>query len=132
MKNTSPHSTHPTHPGIYLAVFLTFMLTGCKSAPPPTSEIAVTNATVSDAATAGAAQYAPEEMKSAREKLERANQAMTAKDYKLARRLSTEAQADAELARSKANSAKAQQAADALKDDIRVMREELDRENQNE
>ncbi|OIQ71678.1 hypothetical protein GALL_467010 [mine drainage metagenome] len=129
MQITSPRSTYPS---IYLSVFLAFMLTGCKSAPPPTAEVAVTKATVSDAATAGAAEYAPEEMKSAREKLDRANQAMAAKDYKLARQLSIEAQADAELARSKANSAKAQQAADALQDDIRVMREELDRKNRNE
>ncbi|ARU31286.1 hypothetical protein CAP31_06055 [Sulfuriferula sp. AH1] len=128
MKIISPR---PSHPGIYLAVFLAILLTGCKSAPPPTAEVAVTKATVSDAATAGAAEYAPEEMKSAREKLDRANQAMAAKDYKLAKQLSIEAQADAELARSKANSAKAQQAADALQDDIRVMREELDRNNRN-
>lgn len=125
-------SRHSTRPGIYLGVFLAFMLAGCKSAPPPTAEVAVTKATVSDAATAGAAEYAPEEMKSAREKLDRANQAMAAKHYKEAKQLATEAQADAELARSKANSAKAQQAADALKDDIRVMREELERKNQNE
>ena len=43
--------------------------------------------------------------------------------------LATQAQADAKLAQSKANSAKAQTAADALQDDIRVLREELNRAN---
>jgi hypothetical protein len=52
---------------------------------------------------------------------------MAAKDYRLANELATQAQADAKLAQGKANSAKAQLAANALQDDIRVLREELDR-----
>ena len=70
------------------------------------------------------------EMRSAREKLARANQAMAAKDYALASDLATQAQADARLAQGKSNSAKAQLAADALQDDIRVLREELIRARQ--
>jgi hypothetical protein len=66
-------------------------------------------------------------MSAAREKLMLANKAMQSKDYKLARDLAAQAQADAKLAQGKANSAKAQAAADALQDDIRVLREELDR-----
>jgi hypothetical protein len=54
---------------------------------------------------------------------------MNAKDYELAMDLTAQAQADAKLAQSKANSAKAQAAADALQDDIRVLREELERTN---
>jgi hypothetical protein len=41
--------------------------------------------------------------------------------------LAGQAQADAKLAQGKADSAKAQAAADALQDDIRVLREELNR-----
>jgi hypothetical protein len=52
---------------------------------------------------------------------------MLAKDYKLARDMANQAQADAKLAQGKADSAKAQAAADALQEDIRVMREELER-----
>jgi hypothetical protein len=66
-------------------------------------------------------------MNSARDKMMRANQALAAKDYATARDLATQAQADARLAQSKANSAKATAAADALQDNIRVLREELDR-----
>jgi hypothetical protein len=65
------------------------------------------------------------------EKMARANKAMADKDYKLADELATQAQADAKLAQGKANSAKAQTAADALQDDIRVLREELQRSNSN-
>jgi hypothetical protein len=94
---------------------------------PATADIAVSKAAVEDAAGAGGADYAPAEMKSAREKITLANRAMAAKDYKRASELANEAQADAKLAQGKANSAKAQQAAQALQDDIRFLREELDR-----
>jgi hypothetical protein len=97
---------------------------------PATAEVAVSKAAVDNAAGAGASEFAPVEMRSAREKLARANQAMAAKDYALASDLATQAQADARLAQGKSNSAKAQLAADALQDDIRVLREELIRARQ--
>ena len=75
----------------------------------------------------GVAEFAPLEMDSARTKMAAANKAMADKDYKLAATLATEAQADAKLAQGKANNAKAQAAADALQDNLRVLREELDR-----
>jgi len=104
---------------------------GCGSMKTPaTAEVAVSKAAVDNAAGAGASEFAPVEMRSAREKLARANQAMAAKDYALASDLATQAQADARLAQGKSNSAKAQLAADALQDDIRVLREELIRARQ--
>jgi len=66
-------------------------------------------------------------MSAARDKMLLANQAMAAKDYKLARELAAQAEVDAKLAQSKANSAKAQAASDALQEDIRVLRAELER-----
>ena len=85
---------------------------GCSSLKTPaTADVAVSQAAVENAASAGGAEFAPVEMLAAREKLALANKAMAAKDYKLAIDLS----------------AKAQTAADALQDDIRVLREELDR-----
>lgn len=101
---------------------------GCSSLKTPANvDVAVSRAAVENAASAGGAQFAPLEMNAAREKLVLANQALTAKDYKLAVDWASQAQADAKLAQGKANSAKAQAAADALQDDIRVLREELDR-----
>ena len=104
---------------------------GCSSLKAPaTADVAVSKAAVDSASGAGATEFAPLEMNSAREKMAAANKAMSKKDYKSAIDLANQAQADAKLAQSKANSAKAQTAADALQDDIRVLREELNRLNQ--
>jgi hypothetical protein len=106
------------------------VLAGCASQKTPaTADVAVSRAAVDSATSAGAAELAPAEMTSAREKMLRANQALAAKDYQAARDLANQAQADARLAQSKANSAKATAAADALQENIRVLREELDRAN---
>lgn len=104
-------------------------ITGCANPEktPATAEVAVSKAAVTDAAAAGGMQYSPLEMTAAREKMVQANKAMTDKDYKLARELASQAEADASLAQSKASSAKAKLAADALKEDVRILREELDR-----
>lgn len=114
-----------------LAVLLgatVFIAAGCNSLKTPTTaNVAVSKAAVDNAASAGGAQYAPIEMNAAREKMALANQAMAKKDYKLAADLSAQAQADAKLAQGKANSAKALAAANALDDDLRILREELDR-----
>jgi hypothetical protein len=98
-----------------------------KEKMPAAQELAVGQAAVGDATVSGAAQYAPYEMASAQDKLGRARQAMAEKNYGAARELSDQAQADAKLAQAKASSAKAQAAAQALQDNIRVMREELER-----
>ncbi len=104
------------------------LMLGCSSLKTPaTADVAVSKAAVDNAAGAGAAQFAPVEMLAARDKLALANKAMAAKDYKQARDMAAQAQADAKLAQGKANSAKAQAAADALQEDIRVLREELER-----
>lgn len=107
------------------------LLGGCASSlkTPATADVAVSRAAVENARSAGAAELAPEEMRMAREKMMRANQALAAKDYRLAQDLANQAQADAKLAQSKAGSAKATTASDALQEDIRVLREELDRVN---
>ena len=107
------------------AVFATF---GCSSMKTPaTADVAVSKAAVDNAAGAGGTEFAPVEMRSSREKLDRANKAMIDKDYELASDLANQAQADAKLAQAKASSAKAQAAAEALDEDIQVLRKELQR-----
>lgn len=104
------------------------LVMGCSSLETPaTADVAVSKAAVDNAAGAGGVQYAPVEMTAAHDKMVLANQAMVAKDYKLARELAAQAEVDAKLAQSKANSAKAQAASDALQEDIRVLRTELER-----
>lgn len=101
---------------------------GCSNLKTPaTADVAVSKAAVENAAGAGGTQFAPVEMGAAREKMALANKAMQNRDYKLARDLANQAQVDAKLAQSMANSAKAQAASDALQDDLRVLRDELDR-----
>jgi len=111
-----------------LSVTAVALLVGCSSMKTPaTVDVAVSKAAVDSAVNAGGAEFAPLEMELARTKMAAANKAMVDKDYKLAASLANEAQADAKLAQGKANSAKAQAAADALQDNLRVLREELDR-----
>jgi hypothetical protein len=103
-------------------------LAACASQKAPaTADVAVSRNAVDNAVSAGAAELAPQEITAARSKMMRANEALAAKDYTLARELATQAQADAKLAQSKANSTKANAAANALDADLRVLREEVDR-----
>ena len=103
-------------------------MTGCATNfPPPTEQLAVSKSALANAVSAGGNEFAAVEMRAAQEKMERANQAVAKEDYETARRLAEEAQADARLAEKKADSAKAQKAAVAMQDDIRVLREEINR-----
>lgn len=115
----------------FAAVAAALALSACASPnrAPATADVAVSRNAVDNAVSAGAAQLAPQEINAARAKMMAANQALAAKDYKLASQLATQAQADAQLAQSKANSAKATAASQALNDDLRVLRQEVDRAN---
>jgi hypothetical protein len=107
-------------------------LAGCASEQkaPAAADVAVSNNAVQNAVAAGAPELAPQEITSARQKMLMANQALAAKDYKRARQLAMEAQADAQLAQSRATSAKATAASNALNADLRALREEVERANQ--
>lgn len=110
------------------AAALSVLLGACASTPPPTAEVAVSAAAVAHAAGAGAPEGAPAEMRSARDKLARANLAMTNKDYAEARTLALEATADAQLAEARAEAAKSRKAADEVAEASRVLREEMARQ----
>lgn len=110
---------------------LVLALAACSSPQkaPATADVAVSRNAVENAVSAGAAELAPMEITSAREKMLKANQALAARDYKLARELAIQAEADAKLAQSKANSAKATAASNALNEELRALRQEVDRAN---
>lgn len=103
------------------------LLVGCASGKPPEAEIARSNAAINDAVSAGANDLAPMELKAAQDKLGIVQKAMADKDFDRARMFAEQAEADAKLAETKARSAKAQKAAAAVQDDIRVLREEMNR-----
>lgn len=112
---------------IGVAVAAAISMVGCASAPAPTEQMAVSKAALSNASSVGGNEFAPLQLKSAMEKMDGAEQAMTEKDYVRARQLAEQAQADAQLAGAMAHSAKAKKAADALQEDSRVLRQEIDR-----
>jgi hypothetical protein len=89
--------------------------------------MAVSRSAIANATSAGGPEYAPVEMRSAMEKMDRASRAMQKEEYEDARRFAEEAQADARLAEKKAQAGKAQKAASVTQDDIRVLREEMNR-----
>jgi hypothetical protein len=102
-------------------------ISACASVPAPTDQMAVSKVAIANAVSAGGAEYAPDDMRRAQDKMDRANQAMQKEDYDNARRLAEEAQVDARLAEKKAQSAKAQKAALVMHDDNRALREEINR-----
>lgn len=105
------------------------LMAGCASMPPPSEQMAVSKAAVTRAVSAGGNEFASIEMKAAQEKLERANQALEKEDYENARWLAEQAQIDATLAEKKAQSAKAQKAANVIQNDIRILSEEINRKS---
>jgi len=131
MKTVLKHTSHADVTRTFAQILLTgtiLLLAACASSPPaPTEQLAVSKATIDQAVSAGAPEFAPAELSSARGKLDRANLAMTAKDYAQARILAEQAQVDAQLAVTRTRSSKAQRAAAALQEDRRVLREEVNR-----
>ncbi|MFU8789215.1 MAG: DUF4398 domain-containing protein [Methylobacter sp.] len=103
---------------------------GCASLPAPTEQMALSKLTVSNASSAGGNEFAPLQLKSALDKMDAAERAMDTEDYLSAGHLAEQAQVDAELAAAMARSAKAQKAAGALREGIRVLRQEIDRKAQ--
>ncbi len=116
-------------PFIALSVIATTLLLGaCASqGKAPVADLAVARNSLGKAESAGAAQYAPTELLSARDKLSRAEVAMKDKRFDDARVLSDEAAADADVAERKARAVKATQNAAELQRSNTVLGNELNR-----
>ena len=102
------------------------LLAACASEPPPREQLAVSRAAVERAAGPSAAE-APGDVANARDKLQRANAAMAAKDYPQARRLAQEAEADAALAEARARSDRSAGALGEVRKGIEMLRAELNK-----
>lgn len=116
-----------------VALFLApaILMAGCSSGPPPKTEMNLSKAAVARATSnADTAQFAPVELQSAKDKLARAEKAMSEEKYELAKELAAEAQVDAKLAEAKSQSAKTQKAAQDSQEAIRLLREEANRNTQ--
>ena len=123
------HTFTSNRPRQKIALSLVFasLVASCASIPPPTGQMAVSKLAVSNATSAGGNEFAPVPLKSAMQKMDQAEQAMTTEDYARARDLAEQAQVDAQLSNATARSAKAKKAVSALQEDNRVLRQEIDR-----
>lgn len=125
-----PTGTPPTRcftPLLSLLLAGALTLSGCASVPPPKAELAVARNAVNTAVSAGGTELAPVEMRSAQDKLNGAENAMTQEEYTTARYLAEEAAVDAQLAERKARARKVQNAVDDARRGIEVLRQEMQR-----
>ncbi len=116
-----------TAASVGLASILSLALGGCASqmVTGAASDIAVSDAMLANAIRADAARVAPEEIVAARTEIDMAKRAYQDNEYEMASLIAKEAQVDANLAENKARTAAAQAAANALQENMRVLRNEM-------
>jgi hypothetical protein len=102
-------------------------IAGCASGPAPEAEMGAAELALSQAEDAEAAAHAPAPYALARDKLERARDAMADGENVEARRLAEQALVDAQLAEAEARSEVARENAAELRQSIETLREELAR-----
>lgn len=111
-----------------LVALLLVVVVGCAGkAPAPEKQVTLATQSIVQAESSGAVEFAPVELKSARDKLNQAKLAMGKEENIVARRLADEAMVDANLAEAKARSAKSQKVVDELKESIRILQQEMNR-----
>lgn len=100
---------------------------GCASVPRPEAQLSAADLALRDAEQADAAHYAPLEMRKARDQYDAARRAEEDEHHLEARRLAESAEVDAQLAASKARTARAQAAAEEITADLESLRSEARR-----
>ena len=114
--------------GIMIGVAITAGLAGCASDPAPEAELAAAEVAVDEAEDANAPAQASGPYELARDKLDRAREAVEDGEMLEARRLAEQALVDAQLAEAEARSEVARQNAAELRASIEVIRDELARQ----
>jgi hypothetical protein len=110
------------------ALIVLLALSGCGTIPPPRAELSAAEVAVEGAEQADAAQFAPAQLSLAQDKLGRARAAMDAREFVAARRLAEQAEVDAQLAEAEARSELARAHAAELRETIRLLRDEIERQ----
>ncbi len=111
----------------FTAATTALLLAGCASVEPPIAQMAVTKSSIANAESAGGNEFAAVDMRAAQDKFEQARRAMEKEQYAEAKVLAEQAQADERLAEKKSQSVKAQKAAAVIAEDLRILREEINR-----
>ncbi len=106
-------------------------LAACASTPPPTEALTAAEGAIKRAEETRVADYASPELKSAREKLAAARDAVGREDMAAAGNLARQAQVDAELAAAKAEAMKANNTIDEMKKGNEALRQESLRNSAN-
>ena len=102
-------------------------VSACSASRPPLESLSTAELAVRRASDGGAAQYAPLELRTAREKLDGAKRAIDSEEYDQARRLAEQAQVDARLAETKADAERAHQTVEQTRKNIEALRHETER-----
>jgi hypothetical protein len=102
-------------------------LSGCAASPDPKPEIEAARTLVTQAEQSGAPEFASADMQTARERLQRAEEADASHDDEDAQRYAAQAGVDAKLAMAKAAAAKAEAAAAESARSVEALREEANR-----
>jgi hypothetical protein len=129
MRDTGNYKWVQMARSVSIAACLALAVAACASTEKRdvAAQLAVARAAVADAMSAGAPEFAAVEMKAAEDNLEAAEKAAAAKDYKRAGQFAEKAQVNGQLASSRTRAAKAQQAADALRESNRALSNEMNR-----
>jgi Domain of unknown function (DUF4398) len=114
--------------GNIIAVAITAGLAGCASDPAPEAELAAAQVAVDEAEEANAPAQASGPYELARDKLDRAREAVEDDDMVEARRLAEQALVDAQLAEAQARSEVARQNAAELRASIETLQDEIARQ----
>lgn len=130
MKKSNNKCVRILQQGLLIGMVISFI--SCASTRPPTEHIARSQSIINQAEQVGAENYAPLEIREARKKLERANELIEEKEYEKAKRMAEQAEVDAELAEAKTLSEKAQKAVRELRESIRIIKEEISRNQNNQ
>lgn len=110
---------------------LLLFLPGCSSAPPKET-LSQAETAIQEADRAGASQYEPQLLSSARTKLSRANKDVADDENDKARRMAEEAYSEAVLASAKAQAAKQAEQANEMKKAIQALKQETSRESESQ
>src|SRR6185312_4273637 len=118
--------THPITSYGAAALFALLSLGACSDCTPrPDDAMARAKAAVDEATTAGSVQYAALDLNDAQTKLQSANQAETQGDYKQARYMAEDAEADADLALAKTQAAKAAESARQVRQGNQALQDQV-------
>lgn len=109
-----------------VALGAVLLLSGCAT-PTETGVGLLADSALKDAEAAGARQYASSEFSKAEKKMQQARALRPQREFEKANRLEAEVQVDAQLAELQARSVKAEATMDQLREEMRTIRQELER-----